>query len=753
MQPGSTPTIKDIVLVGGGHAHVTVLRRFGMSPLPGVRLTVISPEAHTPYSGMLPGLIAGHYTYDQAHIDLIPLCRFARARFILGDVVRVEPDLKLVHVRDRPPIPYDLLSINSGSTPDPSKVPGALGRTIPVKPVASFLNDWDALKARILQNPSRRIGTIGAGAGGVELLLSGQFAIDKMLESAGIADRPSYHLFTQGRDILTTHNPRVRQNFRNILESRKIELHTNFLVNLVNESGIHSPTGESIRLDEILWVTGANAAAWIAESGFDTDQGGFISVGPDLQSISCPDVFAAGDAAHVVGYPRPKSGVFAVRQGLPLAKNLRRAALGRPPRTFRPQSAFLSLISTGGKHAVASRSSWCLTGDWVWRWKDTIDRSFMRKFNELPKMGSIKPALSIDKLPPELNTLETQTALGPQDMRCGGCGAKVGATILTRVLGGIKTVQREDVLWGLDSPDDAAAVSASDGKIIVQSIDYFRSMIDDPFIFAKIAANHSLGDLYAMGAEPQSALALATLPPGLPRKTEDLLMQIMAGGTEILNAANCALVGGHTSEGLELSLGFSVTGLVDPDQVLRKSGAGRGDALILTKPLGTGALFAAEMLSKAKGRWVQAAIQIALQSNRDASRIAHAHGATACTDITGFGLAGHLLEILDASAASAHLELTALPLIDGVNDVLASGVRSTLHEANALQRKRISGEIKDKVAFQALFDPQTAGGLLVTVPENAAEDCLADLRANGYAQATCIGQINAVPVKEPAIEI
>ena len=749
MNNASVPVVKDIVLIGGGHSHVTVLKRFGMKPVPGVRLTLISPDAHTPYSGMLPGLIAGHYTYDEAHIDLIPLCRFAQARFVLGEVVRVDPLQQHVLIDGRPPIAYDLLSINSGSSPDPAQVPGGKGRVIPVKPVAQFLEQWEQLKQRLLADPSRRVGVIGAGAGGVELALSAEYAIAKLLAESGADARPRFHIVTQSSDILPTHAPGVRERLATAVARRGITLHTNFTVERVDRNGV-AGSCQKLELDDILWVTGANAPSWIARSGLDVDEHGFLKVEPTLQSISHPTILAAGDIASVAGYPRPKSGVFAVRQGPPLEANLRRMVLGQAPQAFRPQSAFLSLISTGGKHAVASRGRWCASGEWVWRWKDHIDRSFMDKFNKLPEMSAeARPA--VQKLPAALASAKVLDELGEQDMRCGGCGAKVGAATLTSVLDGLETVARDDVVAGLDSPDDAAIIAPTKDKLVVQTVDSFRSMVSDPYVFGQITANHCLGDIYAMGGEPQSALAIATLPVGLASKNGELLMQVMAGAVNVLDAAGCALIGGHTGEGAELSLGFSITGYVDSDHATRKSGMGAGDTLILTKPLGTGTLFAAEMRAKAKGRWVQAAIASALQSNRQAAEILGRHGVNACTDVTGFGLVGHLAEMLIASAATAELALSAIPAIDGAQATLRAGIVSSLQRDNRLKQDLVSGleDGDDRPQIELLFDPQTAGGLLASVPSERAADCLAALHAAGYADAAAIGKVTGSVMPTP----
>ena len=746
MQVAGIPVIKDIVLIGGGHAHVTVLKRFGMKPIPGVRLTLVSPDAHTPYSGMLPGFIAGHYTYDEAHIDLAPLCRFANTRFVIAEVAQVDPVAKQVHIAGRPPLTYDVLSINSGSTPDPIEVPGAKDRVIPVKPVSEFLLSWEKLKQRVMDQPDRRIGVIGAGAGGIELALSAEFAINKLLDDADANTRPTFQVITKGDKILATHNERVQTVFRETLEKRGIALTMNFAVDRVSEAGVHAGI-ETIELDDILWVTGASAAPWIGESGFDTDERGFIRVSPSLQATSHPDVFAAGDIAAVEGYPRPKSGVFAVRQGPPLEANLRRVVLGQSAQNFRPQSAFLSLISTGDKHAVASRGGWCMSGDWIWRWKDHIDRSFMDKFNKLPEMdaSASPPALESQLLTPAI-----KDELGPLDMRCGGCGAKVASSTLAGVLAKLDIETRSDVIAGVHSADDAAIIKPPAGQLMVQSVDGFRAMHDDPFVFGQIAANHALGDVFAMGAAPHSALAFVTVPHGLRHKNQDLLLQLMSGALKVLNEAGCALVGGHTAEGAELALGFTVNGTVDEESTKRKSGMLPGDAIIVTKALGTGTLFAANMHGAAKGRWLQAAVQSAVQSNHAASQILQSHDVRACTDVTGFGLAGHLIEMLTASETAAEIAVSKLPAIDGALDTIRNGQLSTLHRANKdASTPLLSGDTGDTNADQQqlLFDPQTAGGLLCSVPKEKAEEAVTELIGAGYTEAAVIGTVTeASPV-------
>jgi selenide,water dikinase len=278
---------------------------------------------------------------------------------------------------------------------------------------------------------------------------------------------------------------------------------------------------------------------------------------------------------------------------------------------------------------------------------------------------------------------------------------------------------------------------------MVHTIDYFRSLINDPFIFGQISANHCLSDIWAMGAVPQSALAIATIPYALEEKVEETLYQLLSGAVKVLNQAQSPLVGGHTTEGAELGFGLSCNGLADPDKLLRKGGMQPGQVLILTKALGTGTLFAADMARRAKGSWIDGAVESMLRSNQAAAACLLQHQAAACTDVTGFGLLGHLMEMIQASHVAVELELEAIPVLSGALKTLQMGIVSSLQPENL----RVSGHIVnlDQVQcspnYPLLFDPQTSGGFLAAIPDEQAATCLASLKALGYSHSRVIGRV------------
>ncbi|TNE98152.1 MAG: selenide, water dikinase SelD, partial [Gammaproteobacteria bacterium] len=742
MRTPDQPVLRDIVLVGGGHSHVGVLKRFAMNPVPGVRLTLICRDTHTPYSGMLPGYVAGHYSYDDVHIDLSKLAEYAGARFYRDEAVGLDRDRKRVICRNRPDVPYDLLSINIGSSPRVKDVEGASEHSVPVKPINGFNARWLALLSRMENHEGPlTISVVGAGAGGVELTLAMQFRLQNEFRQRGKdPDQLHFHLFDAADEILPTHNPKVRGVFRRKLSERGVKMHLGSPVQQVKQGVLVTESGQSFETDEVLWVTRAGGPEWLRETGLALDDGLFLRVRDTLQTETDDAIFAAGDIANVINHPREKAGVFAVRQGPPLAGNLKRMALGKAPKDFNPQKKWLALISTGDKYAVASRGDTQFDGAWVWRWKDWIDRRFMAKFNDLPPM---EDAAALPDTGAAQSAEEASQAISAVAMRCGGCGAKVGSTVLSRALGELKPIERDDIIIGLHAPDDAAVLRVPPGKAVVHTVDFFRAFIDDPYVFGRIAANHSLGDVFAMGAEAQSATAVATVPYGIESKVEDVVYQMMSGAVEVLNEAGCALVGGHTGEGKELALGFAVNGLIDPEEVMSKGGLRAGDVLILTKPIGTGTLFAAHARLAAKGRWIDSALASMVQSNRLAAECLRRYGSKACTDVTGFGLLGHLVEMTRPSGVDAELDLSSIPMLPGAEETAAAGILSSLQPANVRLRRGIRDQAKwvNHPRYPLIFDPQTAGGLLASIPADKAEACVHELKALGYPHTTVIGRV------------
>ncbi|MDX2258369.1 MAG: selenide, water dikinase SelD [Hyphomicrobiaceae bacterium] len=717
MTPGRPPR-KHLVLVGGGHAHVTVLRSLGMKPEPEAIVTLVSRELEAPYSGMLPGLVAGHYSHEECHIDLVRLAAWAGVRVVHGTVTGIDREARQLRIEGRPPLGYDVVSIDVGITPHLDAIAGAAEYGLAVKPVSLFAAKWARLEAAAARpDGPRHIVVGGAGAAGFELVLAARHRLLALAAGRGIPAQAFTFTLVGGSVLLPSHNARARDLARAELDRQGVRLIEHQAVKAIAATTVVLGDGRSICADAVLLATRARPATWFAASGLPVDEEGFIAVRPTLAVTDDEDVFAVGDCSTVLAHRREKSGVFAVRQGPPLTDNLRRRLNGLPLRPFVPQTRFLTLLSTGGKHAIAARNGLAVAGDWVWRWKDGIDRAFMDRFNVLPPMRA--------------------DAHGDQaEMRCAGCAAKVGPATLAASL---------ERLGGAAGPrDDAATFDDGAEHLRVETIDFFRAFWPEPFVFGAIAANHAMSDVYAMGGRPTHALANIVLPYAAPRLVGEDLFQVLAGARESFERDGVALAGGHTSEGAEFAAGFFVSGRVRREAVWRKAGLRAGDALILTKPVGTGILFAALMRGLARGRYITAVLAAMSRSNRAAAEALCGFAVTAATDVTGFGLAGHLMEMLEASHVAAEIDLEQVPVYAGALELARSGIASSLVPENLTRAGAVTGAgIADAGVLALLFDPQTSGGLLAAVPEGEAGAALAAVRAAGEEGAAIIGRVRA----------
>ncbi|PWE32815.1 selenide, water dikinase SelD [Maritimibacter sp. 55A14] len=714
------PLTRDLVLIGGGHAHALVLRRWAMNPLAGVRLTLINPDPTAPYSGMLPGHVAGHYSRAALEIDLVKLGRFAGARLVLGRAEGIDRQARRITVPGRADIAYDIASIDIGVTSAMPDLPGFADHAWPAKPLGPFADAWEDFVARAAAG--RRppaVAVIGGGVAGVELSM----AMAHRLRQVGCA-APQVHLLEAGPEALRDIGGAARRALLDALARAGVTLHLSSPVTEVTAEGLRLAGGAMLAADFVTGAAGARPQSWLAEIGVATHKG-YVTVDETLRSPDDEALFAVGDCAHLGWDARPKAGVFAVREAPVLHDNLRAALSGGRLRAFRPQRDYLKLISTGSKSAVADKFGLRAGGAWLWRLKDRIDRKFMDQFHDLPAM----PA---PRLPAEVAE-GLREALSDGKPLCGGCGAKVGPGDLAEALSRLPPPVRSDVLSG---PGDDAAVLAHGADRQVITTDHLRAFTEDPWAMARIAAIHALGDIWAMGAEPQAALVSIVLPRLNPRLQARTLDEIMDAAGAVLAEAGADLVGGHTSLGAELTIGFTLTGLVAGEPV--GLGGGRpGDALILTRPLGTGTVLAAEMALAARGDWVAAAMESMMRAGPRAARLL-ATEARAMTDVTGFGLGGHLLGLCRASGTGARIALDALPLLPGAEELATQGIRSSLWAANAEHGAEIRrpGRPRDDL----LFDPQTAGGLLTAVPGDRAETIVERLRGLGEP-AACIGKL------------
>lgn len=700
----------SIVLLGAGHTNAHILRMWKMKPVEDAQLICISNYPIATYSGMLPGVLAENYSVERMEIDLVRFCAAVNARLILDPLAGVDLEQRQLHFDGRPPLRFDALSVGVGSAPDMSPLEDETN-VVPIKPMQTFL---PRLRAAVDQaTPGDRplsVAVVGGGLGGVEISLCLNLRLQDWL-----GDHPFRISLVTSGDVGAGLGKAASNRLKKEMDRKGVETRTGERVVRVENGQLVFESGQRGAFDVILWATSAVAPPVLQRFELPKDERGFLLVDDTLrvQHDSAP-IFAVGDSGTMASNPTPKAGVYAVRQGPVLMDNLRRIVTGRALRRYRPQGRFLKLVNLGDGRAIGEYGPVALCNQLMWKLKDFIDGRFMDKYQDY------SPSM-----------MEPEPVDDDQPMRCAGCGGKVGPDVLRRAL---ERSQSEDGDEGsLDASDDVAYLDLPGGSPIAATVDFFTAPLNDPYYTGRIAALNSLSDMYASGVAPQAALAIATLPLGHPRAQEDELVELLAGGMHEFRKAQTRLAGGHTTEAQQTTIGYTILGRVDETRsVYRKSGAQPGDVLIVTKPLGSGVLLAAHMQARCRARWWTKLLEVLLLSNGPAAerlttqRLPGGGAATALTDITGFGLAGHCMEVLRASGVDAELWLDQLPVFEGAEQLSAAGVESTLAPANRSAEAHVDGDAAARAdaRYALLFDPQTSGGLLATVPESQAESML-----------------------------
>ena len=729
----------DIVLLGIGHTNAHVLRMWKMKPIPDVRLTCVSNYSLATYSGMLPGALAGQYATSRMEIDLVRLCASANAHLIVDQVIGVDTTEHRLLFESRPPLAFDLLSVGIGSVPTRKGVEALDDTVLAIKPMQTFLERFSSRVAEVADQRDGqpiRITIVGGGAGGVEIAFCVPNRIRSILGNA-ISE---ITLVTANESLISGTRGKTSALARRELQRRGVRLELGHRVTKIVDGVVTLSNGDTLETDIALWATSAIAPPLLANVGLPKDDRGFLLTRPTLQSVRDDSIFAVGDSGTIEGSQNPKAGVYAVRQGRVLWENLQRSLSGQSLEQYEPQRDFLKLFNTGDGKAIGEYKRLTFHSRWAWKLKDGIDGKFMDKYQDY----SLMPMMS----QPPGQDAATQ-------MRCAGCGGKVGGSVLSRVLERLEIPPNEHVLLGLEAPDDAAIVRAPGGRPLTVTVDFFAAPLDDPYLVGRIAALNTASDVFALGAQPLAALASTTIPVGRPRHQEQLLYDVLAGGLEEFRAMGATLVGGHTIEGPQLTVGFTMLADSAQDKPLTKAGLRAGDKLVLTKPLGSGILLAAHMQARCGARWMDRLLPTMLLSNQHAAALVTQFDIGGVTDVTGFGLAGHLLEMLRASGLGCQLQLDAIPLLSGVRELASAGLESTLAPVNRVAEAdiRVDESLRASPTYAALFDPQTCGGLLLGVRDSDVEGVLERLRDQSDVPPAVIGDVVEAEADTPRVSV
>lgn len=709
-----------VVLLGVGHTNAHVLRMWKMNPISDANLVCVSNFPVATYSGMMPGVLAGQYPVEAMEIDLVRLCRSADARLVLAEVSGLDVEKQELHFNDRPPLRFDQLSIGIGSVPSFEGVEITSDENLfAIKPMQTFLDRLESRMNEFDKKTEIRVAIIGGGIGSIETA----FCLKKKMLVEGRAH--AITLVTRASQIGKGLARSTQKLIEAQLEEKEIQLVTDRAVIEINADSIRFETQKIVDTDLIIWGTGAVAPGLLDSLPIEKDKRGFLATKPTLQSLSSDAIYAVGDSGTIVGSETDKAGVFAVRQGPILWQNIRNQIDGdRRLAPYEPQTDYLKLINTADEKSIAQRRGKGFYAKWCFWLKDRIDRKFMEMYQDYTPM------------PMEDMPVDTEDA-----MRCLGCGGKISGQILSSVLEELEIPKHDDVVIGLDEPDDAAVIRTP-GKEISVTTDFFASPLDDPYLTGRIAVLNSASDCFVMGAQPNAALAIVQLPMVHARQQHQVMRELMAGSVEELSRMGATIVGGHSIEGPRLLAGFTVMGNQVVD-VKTKGQLETGDLLVLSKPLGSGVLLAAWMQCLLEGQHFMPLVDSLLLSNQIALDLAKRSDITAMTDVTGFGLAGHLKEMLVASNKSAQLDLSAIPLLPGSQAMLEQNIESTLAPDNRINVSSIAFDgidIGDR-SVASLFDPQTGGGLLFGVKSTVADEVLAFMNDGGFEQACLIGEV------------
>lgn len=717
-----SPTQLHLVLIGGGHAHVNVLKSFGMRPIDGLTITLISDVTNAPYSGMLPGYIEGVWDKDEIHIDLIRLASFAGANFIHDAVTAIDATARQISIKNHPEIGYDILSINSGALPDLSPIKGADHHGIAVKPISHCVS-----KIPDILPGTNTVNIIGAGVAGIEMA----FALSVRYQSQA----PEINVFSRSNSILKTLPDKAAKLVRSQCQSAGITLYEGVTITEMSDHALQDATGNQFPSGVNFVVTGVKPAPFVKSLASDhhdmLDASGFINVGPTLQSLCYDSIFAAGDVANLTHAPREKAGVFAVRAGAVLAENIRRYINQKPLQHWQPQKRYLALIGTGNGKAIASRGALVSYGRFWWWLKKRIDKAFMDKFSILPEMQQE----AITPLPLYRRKKAALTDPIFEPMRCAGCAAKASASALDNAMQdarefAINNGAKPDLICADDQTSFAedAGLTAAINAPLRHSFDSISQMIPDPFLFAKIAVQHALSDLYVAGATPAFAQAHVTLEEADEAYQTIMATQLLSGVMLALSDANIQLVGGHTAQGKSPAIGLAVSGphRYDFDDISPE----HEYHLVMTKKLGTGVALAALMRSQLSSHAYDELMASMLTSNEQAAKACFEAGAVAMTDITGFGLARHAANLMTRLPEKwgIRLYLDQLSLFEDVQSALENGITSSMTLQNQQATNIIiAPSLTLDWRLPLLYDPQTSGGVLAVIPASKSADLIAKL--------------------------
>ena len=677
---------KQLVLLGGGHAHVQVLRKLCMNYYEGLHVILINNSVESAYSGMTPAHIQDYYKVHEIMIDLQRLCFNAGVTFINDEVTQLQTEKKKIILKNRPSVHYDFLSINTGSISKKNNLKiHKNSKCIFIKPINNIIKNLRIIDSLVEKSNEIKINIIGGGVAAFEISFALRLRYQDKVSITIISKNILLEKNLNTKSIIelkkTSKNMKISLKEKDVLEVKKNEL---LLSN-----------GEFFPSDLNLISTGAEIPEWLQSSSLLKIEK-FIGIKTTLQSINDENVFAAGDVASIQDFQRPKSGVMAVRQGQILKENIFLKIQGKKLKKFRPQKNWLYIIGTYPNKALLNYFHFSFHSNWCWVLKIWIDKSFMKKFSFSNKLNMKKKIVS------------TNFEIPNQEMYCQGCGSKVSKVTLMDYLS--------------ESSNDNELADSSIVKFnnnqILQTIDHIKLFNSiDPFDFGMISYLHSQNDIIAAGGSVHSLNISVGVPFG-DKKTEVFYLKSFMKGVEYLSKLdNASIISGHSYQTFEPGITINMNGIFMHES--KKNLARENNLIYLSKPLGVGYLLAAyfknsDLLNSQDFSEVLSSMKL---SNKNASEIAKKHQTKSMTDISGFGLASHLGDICKSSGLTANIHLDEKILINSNLEILKK-FQSTGYKSNYQSVSHYIKSDENNPYLNILYDPQTNGPLLMIIDEN-----------------------------------
>ena len=674
---------KDLVLLGAGHSNIEVLKKFGTKPIDGLRLTVISNSYFSTYSGMLPGYLQGIYDWKEINIDLAKLCRVYGHRLIISNVIKIDTKNNLVFLENRPSINYDYLSINLGIKTDSSKIKGAEKNCLKLKPISSIKENFDKLLEFNKVNKNNDIVIIGAGAAGFEVAL----ALDENLKRRNIKN--NIILLSKNSSVLNQFNKKAEFIAKNTLKKCNVKFLNNAEVVMVTSNYVLLKDGRKIFCKLPILATNSGPLDLLKKSDLPLTKNGSILIESNLLVSGYNNIFSTGDISEIKAYNMPKAGVFAVKQGKILVKNIKKLYLQKKLSQYKPQKYFLSIIGLQNNRALAIKSIFSIKGQLIWNIKKYIDKKFIEKYTLYNKDNNPQD----NQIEPVLN-----------QMQCKGCGSKIPQSILNSVF-------KENTIKGSLDAD-----KVPNTKNIFQTTDIISSIVSDPFELGNISAKHALNDILASTTKPLAAQMIVSLPPAINEINKRDLIQLKSGADYAMKQATCKIIGGHSynNNDDQVYLGFSIIGkkknYVKPQKI--KKGK-----LYITGKIGSALVFAAIEKKIISGMYSEEVVNTMKKSNYEIFKIFYKFNMQHITDISGFGLAIHAHNLLlrHSDLNGLEISLKKIPLYEGAIEALNNNVKSSLNDSNKnsiINNLSVDYNKINTKYLNCLFDPQTAGGFL-----------------------------------------